>query len=230
MGQTRTASGIAALCFSAVVACAGSSEPSARPLVPTTSTAQTPTSSALADAAAPPEPAPPTGAWLSAADSTARAFPRQDRCLSETGCPFRSAVIPVCTGNPEPVSVERALAMAASDSRGAVMVRGVLQSPPRSTLLVCSQGSCCNTTRADLFLVPPDTDPIASGKALRLAESKFPEAFHCSGDDSMVCCGVDARSGVVLVWGLLKIAEPSGLVVLDKARICRVRERSRDAQ
>lgn len=219
--QLRVAGALAAV---GTLSCTGAGEPAAWPLTPNDGGTQaisvqpkdaptTVESSAPADGGA----SAPSGSWLAAADSTARPFPRQERCLSETGCPFHPTPIPSCSGRPEFVSVDRALELAASTPGSAVVVRGELRAQVYSTLLVCIPG-CCNRTHADFDLVA--SGPEGSGRAIRLVEPARPDAFHCSGDDSKLCCGIEARSRFVLAWGHLAVNSESGKTELRSPSIC----------
>jgi hypothetical protein len=219
--QLRVAGALAAV---GTLSCTGAGEPAAWPLTqndagthaisvqpkdaPTTAGSSAPTDGGASA---------PSGSWLAAADSTAWPFPRQDRCLSETGCPFRPTPIPSCGSRPEFVSVDRALELAASAPGSAVVVRGELRALAHSTLLVCIPG-CCNRTHADFELVA--SGPNGSGRAIRLVERTLPDAFHCSGDDSKLCCGIEAPSRFVLVWGHLAVNSESGKTELRSPTIC----------
>ncbi|MBK9002170.1 MAG: hypothetical protein IPM35_41140 [Myxococcales bacterium] len=113
--------------------------------------------------------------------------------------------------------MDRALELAASASESAVVVRGELRAQAHSTLLVCVPG-CCNRTNADFELVA--SGPNGSGRGIRLVEPALRDAFHCSGDDSKLCCGIEAPSPFVLVRGHLVVNSESGTAELRSPSIC----------
>ena len=107
-------------------------------------------------------------------------------------------------GSAQPIDalgVNEALQVASSDGPQKVFVRGLLDgSGVTTTLLPCSEGTCCNESSGE-FILAAHADAMVRNVAIRLSSSKNPSAFECRGDDSTSCWGF--QSGEVIALGEL---------------------------
>ncbi len=140
--------------------------------------------------------------WTRAEQSTVRPIESvSPRCLAQVGCPFKAIPIAPCPAPIDALSVVEAVQAASSNGPKKVFVRGFLEaSGVTTTLLLCSEGTCCNNSSGELILAA-DADATVQAHGIRLSSSKKPSAFECLGDDSTSCCGF--QSGEVIALGEL---------------------------
>lgn len=83
----------------------------------------------------------------------------------------------------------------------AIALRGPLvKSGAGCTEVECEQ-TCCNTCTSIITVGDP-----AAGASVRLESTSMPGQYLCRGDESLVCCAVEARGQDVLAQGTFQIA------------------------
>lgn len=82
-----------------------------------------------------------------------------------------------------------------------ITVRGpLLRSGAECTEVECEL-TCCNTCTSIITI-----GDAGSGQYVRLESASSPGLYVCRGDESMVCCQVEARGQEVLVQGTFQAA------------------------
>jgi len=142
------------------------------------------------------------------------------RCLHERGCSPPQPQPRQCEAATTAIPVEQVLT--APDRllgrqvalRGALQVGGTLK-----TLMNCGREMpCCNESSAALAIGALGEKFV--GRMVILENEQAPRQFSCAGDDSMVCCGLDARGQEVIASGRLTRGGAPPSLRLASATVC----------
>jgi len=141
-------------------------------------------------------------------------------CLRERGCSPPQPQPRQCEAATTAIPVEQVLK--APDPllgrqvalRGALQVGGTLM-----TLMMCGREMpCCNQSSAELAIRALGEKSL--DRMVVLENEQAPRQFSCTGDDSMVCCGLDARGQEVIASGLLTRGGAPPSLRLASATVC----------
>lgn len=143
----------------------------------------------------------------------------EPRCTASRGCPATPA-IPRCAPGTAARSfadvIDQRLALAGQT----VAVRAALVASGGGTEMACPPGSCCNRAWGAVYLSG------AADSSLRTialdADREHPgPRFACTGDDSGMCCGTDARGQQVVARGVLRpVPNGGGGYYLEAPTLC----------
>ncbi|MFH0902740.1 MAG: hypothetical protein V2A73_19080 [Pseudomonadota bacterium] len=163
-------------------------------------------------------------AWLGRAGGGAGVPGREEGagCLRRRGgCPVPAAA-GSCLAQTEVLPFTAVLAEADKWLGQMISVRGPLrQTTSFCTTEVCAKGECCNTCEAALALSDGDvSSPLGAPGAILLVNDGDSVRYSCRGDDSLVCCGIDARGQEVIAVGILEAAANPGTYQLGEAAVC----------
>jgi len=114
---------------------------------------------------------------------------RDQRCMATAGCPFPPLSIPPCPQGLAPITTQEVLVRAEKLQGHAVAVRGTLEVRNRKVSLLDCQNRCCN--RSDGIMA------IAAEPVIGFLVDENPLAFHCVGDESVLCCGFPQNTEVI---------------------------------
>jgi len=133
-------------------------------------------------------------------------------CVIDVGCPYEPMALPPCPTGLRARDVATLMRTADREVGARVLVRGRLEESSTQTLRECGD-ACCNTAGGAMRL----------DEVVTLHDDRYPKAFRCAGDDSWVCCPVEANIDVA-VMGTLK--SMGGSFELERPRLCALEPRS----
>lgn len=128
-------------------------------------------------------------------------------CLRARGCP-KAPPPPPCAADVTPLPLADVLAHRQQYDGQTIAVRGPLNvGDGACTELGCSPGGCCNRCGTSLQLGPDERGP-GSGERRAATSLQLFGTAACRGDESLVCCDVDAHGQDVVARGVLHGGQP----------------------
>jgi hypothetical protein len=128
-------------------------------------------------------------------------------CLRSRGCP-KAPPPPPCAADVTPLALADVLAHRQSYDGQTIVVRGPLNvRDGMCTELGCSPGGCCNQCGTALQL-GRDERGLGSGERRVATSLQLFGAPACRGDESLVCCAVDAHGQDSVARGVLRSGDP----------------------
>ncbi|HEY3354581.1 MAG TPA: hypothetical protein VGQ83_15120 [Polyangia bacterium] len=119
-------------------------------------------------------------------------------CLKDRGCPDQPRALAKCPADLKPLPLRDALDQRDRLVGRKVAVRGPLTSSSACTEMACGSNACCNHCQGELVLGRPGA---AGYTYLLLRHATDADRYRCRGDDSLVCCQLDARGQDVIARG-----------------------------
>ena len=152
------------------------------------------------------------------ASALIRPSDRARTCMSERGCPSPAPIEP-CPAGLDATPLDVVMASAADHVGSAMRVRGPLRPGAGFCTLLWCGDACCNKCSQSLALGRED-DLRAKDYARkqRTTIQLRGERVECSGDESRVCCDVEASGQEVIASGTLKLVGTTH--VLEETKLC----------
>lgn len=125
-------------------------------------------------------------------------------CLvDQGGCRVAATAVPPCAGDSavRPISLSALLANPRAHADKAIAVTGPLVKNGAGCTEKACELTCCNTCTAIITLGHAGAD-----EHVRLESAAMPGQYVCRGDESMVCCPIEARGQTVIAQGTFQIA------------------------
>ena len=185
-----------------------------------------PTATAPATVASSPLPlnaAPDTSSWFGAEEAPKRSASTAAVCQIDVGCPFQARPLPACPPEVPNMDAGAIVARLAEWVGKHVTVHGELVASAGSVKLVDSaEARWCAKYPRQLVVAGKASRGVAA--SLALWDARMPDAFACTGDESLLCCPFPTHAGEVLVSGTIQRGNAAAPFeyVLDHARLCQL--------